>query len=280
MLVLGAFNPRMTRRHYILLVCVIVLTIIVLKLPPRAATHFKLAIGSFFLPLFGLASSSQHIAEKTGNAVVPRKELLKQNEELRQENAEMRVQLQRQAEFERENERLRAMLGFQKRVQWKLQPAHVIARDPANWWRNVQIDRGKRDGLRADLPVLTPDGLVGRVSEVSETRSRVVLVGDANCPVAATVLDEKNSRVDKGVIRSGASVLNENIVELNFLSNPGAVKPGQTVVTSDSGGTYPTGIRIGQIVDIRPVDFGLVHIARVKLAVKMNLLDDVWVLMP
>lgn len=270
----------MRRRHYILFACVIVLTIVVLKLPPRAATQFKLAIGSFFLPLFGLATSTQQIAGKAGNAVMPRKDLLKQNEELRHENAEMRVQLQRQAEFERENERLRAMLGFQKRIPWKLKAAHVIARDPANWWRNVQIDRGKRDGLRADLPVLTPDGLVGRVSEVSETRSRVVLVGDANCPVAATVLDERNSRVDNGVIRSGASVLNENIVELNFLSNPGAVKPGQTVVTSDSGGTYPTGIRVGEIIDIRPVEFGLVHVARVKLAVKMNLLDDVWVLMP
>ena len=52
------------------------------------------------------------------------------------------------------------------------------------------------------------------------------------------------------------------------------------VVTSDEGGLYPKGIRIGEIVDVRPVDFGLVHVARVKLAVRMNLLDDVWVVMP
>ena len=70
------------------------------------------------------------------------------------------------------------------------------------------------------------------------------------------------------------------MVELNFLRNPSAVKPGQLVVTSELGGTYPTGIRIGEIVDVRPVDFGLVHVARVKLAVKLNLLDDVWVMMP
>ena len=270
----------MTRRHYIILACVVVLTIIVLKLPPRAATQFKLAIGSLFLPLFGLAGSTQQLTEKAGNAVVPRKELLKQNEQLRLDNAEMKVLLQRQADSEREVERLRAMIGFQARAPWKLKPSHVIARDPANWWRNVWIDLGKRDGLRADLPVLTADGLVGRVSEVSETRARVVLIGDPNCPVAVNVQDPQRNTVDRGVIRSVSGVLSESMVELNFLSSPGAVKPGHLVLTSDQGGTYPRGIRVGEIVDVRPVDFGLVHVARVKLFVKINLLDDVWVMMP
>src|SRR5688572_5445961 len=97
----------MRRRHYILFACVIVLTIIVLKLPPRTATQFKLAISSTFLPFLGLARSSEKIAEKAGNAVVPRKELLKDNEQLHRENAELKIQLQRQTELERENERLR-----------------------------------------------------------------------------------------------------------------------------------------------------------------------------
>ena len=269
----------MRRRHYILFACVIVLTIVVLKLPPRVATQLKLAVGGFFLPLFGLADSADRIAEKTGNAVVPRKELLKQNEALRRENADMKVHLQRQSELERENERLRAMLGFKQRVQWKIKAAQVIARDPANWWRNVQIDLGKRDGLRADQPVLTSEGLVGRISEVSETRARVLLLGDPGCRVSARVLDDKKHVVDTGVVTMGASVLNENVVELNFLSNPGVVKPGYAIRTSGLDGIFPEGILIGEVVDTRPEKFGLVHVARVKLAVKMNLLDEVWVMM-
>ena len=259
----------------------LVLTILVLKLPPRAATQFKLAIGSIFLPLFGLASSSQQLSEKAGNAVVPRQELLQQNEQLRRENAELQTRLQREAELERENERLRGLLGFQKISALKLKAAHIIARDPANWWRNVRIDLGKRDGLRVDLPVRTADGLVGRVSEVSETSARVVLLGDANCRVPAEVMDVQNRQtIDKGVITGGASVLDESMVELSFLSNAGALKPGQAVRTSGSSAIYPPGILIGQVVDTRPVDFGLVHVARVKLAVKMNLLDEVFVMMP
>jgi rod shape-determining protein MreC len=271
----------MKRRHYILFACVVVLTIVVLKLPPRAATQFKLAIGSLFLPLFGLSTSTANIAEAAGNAVVPRKELLKQNAEFQRENAEMRVQLQRMAEFERENQRLREMLVFQRQTPWKIKAASVIARDPANWWRNVQIDLGKRDGLRADLPVLTADGLVGRISEVSETRARVVLVGDANCRVAASVYDpQARATIDNGVITAGSSVLDESMVELGFLAKASQVKPGQLVMTSGLGGIFPRGIRIGEVVDTRPVDFGLYTVARVKLTVKMNLLDQVWVMMP
>ncbi|HTD66839.1 MAG TPA: rod shape-determining protein MreC [Candidatus Limnocylindria bacterium] len=270
----------MKRAHYIAFALVIVATIVVLKLPPRAATQFKLAIGSFFLPLFGLASSSQQLAEKAGNAVVPRKELLKQNEQLRRENAELRTQLQRDAELERENERLRGLLGFQKTSPLKLKAAHVIARDPANWWRNVRIDLGKRDGLRVDLPVRTAEGLVGRVSEVSETSSRVVLLGDANCRVPAEITDAQGRQtVDRGVITGGAGVLDESMVELSFLSKPGAVKPGQLVKTSGDSSFYPAGILIGEVVDTRPENFGLVHVARVKLAVKMHLLDEVFVMM-
>ena len=251
-----------------------------MKLPPRAATQFKLAIGSLFLPLFGLAGSSQQISEKAGNAIIPRKELLQQNEQLRQENTEIKVRLQREAELERENERLRAMLDFKRRSNANLKAANVIARDPANWWRNVRIDRGRRDGLRPDLPVRTAEGLVGRVSEVSETSARVVLLGDANCRVPATVLDAQSRPVDNGVITAASSVLDESIVELSFLSRAGAVKPGQKVVTSDLSAVYPKGILIGEIVDTRPVEFGLYTIARVKLAVKTSLLDEVWVMMP
>ena len=275
----------MRRRHYIAFAAVIVLTIVVLKLPTRTATQFKLAIGSFFLPLFGLASSSQQLVEKAGNTVIPRKELLRQNEDLRRENAELKVQMQREAELERENTRLRAMLGFQQTARWKIKPARVIARDPANWWRNVQIDLGERDGLRVDLPVLTADGLVGRVSEVSQTRARVVLLGDANCRVPAMVIDPtaklpSAQTVASGVITGGAGLLDESIVELGYLSQSGVVKPGQQVRTSSYSAIYPAGILIGEVIDTRAVDFGLTTVARVKLAAKLNSLEEVWVVMP
>jgi rod shape-determining protein MreC len=99
--------------------------------------------------------------------------------------------------------------------------------------------------------------------------------------VAASVYDpQARATIDNGVITAGSSVLDESMVELGFLAKASQVKPGQLVMTSGLGGIFPRGIRIGEVVDTRPVDFGLYTVARVKLTVKMNLLDQVWVMMP
>lgn len=265
------------KTHYVALGIVLLLTVLVLKLPKETANQFKLALGTVFLPLFGLAASGQQAADQTGHALTSRAEIISQNEELRRERDELKVRSLQAADTARENERLRQMLGFQRaNPAWKLKPAQVIAREPANWWRNVQIDLGKRDGLRADLTVLTADGLVGRTAEVGETRSRVILLGDPNCRVAALVQETR----ENGVVSSGVSVLDNSIVELGYLSRSSGLKPGQLVVTSGLGGIFPKGITIGHLVDFRAVEFGLYTEARVKLAVNLNLLEEVWVMLP
>ena len=258
---------------------VILLTLVLLRLPGRAILPFKVALGSVFVPLFGLSGSGQHLAHKAGQAVLPREGLASENEQLRQESAELKIRLLQTDAVLRENERLRALFGWAKVSPWKVKLARVIARDPANWWRNIHIDLGQRDGLRADLPVLTADGLVGRVAEVGEARSRVVLVGDPNCRVAALALDGKVA-VDNGVISGGSSVVDPALVELSYLSRNSGLKPGQMIVTSGLGGVFPPGIPIGHLVDFRSVEYGLYTEARVKLAVNLNQLEEVWVKVP
>ncbi|HLZ54274.1 MAG TPA: rod shape-determining protein MreC, partial [Verrucomicrobiae bacterium] len=157
-----------------------------------------------------------------------------------------------------------------------LKLADVVMRDPANWWRTVQIDLGSRDGVRENLPVLTADGLVGRVSAVGLTRSQVVLLGDSYCRVSALVEDPAH---DIGII-TASGPLDNSLVELTYLSGNAVVKPGQNVVTSGEGGVYPRGIIIGQVVDSQTVEFGLYTEARVKLAANLGALDQVWVLFP
>ena len=149
-------------------------------------------------------------------------------------------------------------------------------RDPANWWRTVQIDLGSRDGLRENLPVITDAGLVGRVSSVSLTHAQVVLVGDPNCRVSALV---ENAARDMGVLIAGGT-LDTSLVELTYLASSANLKPGQSVITSGLGGIFPKGIPIGQIVDSRSVEYGLYTDARVKLNANLGSLEQVWVLFP
>ena len=264
------------RPHYIALGLIVLLTLVTLNLPGHTTARLKLGIGSLFLPLFGLAGSTQQATGIVEDAVVTKRELLKLNEGLRRENERLLLQSMQAEETVRENARLRQLVGWQLQTSWKLKLARVVLRDPANWWRTVQIDLGSRDGLQVNFPVLTADGLVGRVSSVTLTRSQVTLVGDPNCKVAARVNNETH---DSGVI-GPSGPLETELVELGYLSRNANLKSGQAVLTSGEGGIFPAGIPIGKVVDVQSVDSGSRTEARVKLAANLSALQEVWVKFP
>ena len=264
------------RKNYFALGSVVLVTLAILSLPPRVTSRLKLAVGSLFLPLFGLANTAQQLPVTAADAILSRRELIQQNESLRRENQQLKfLQMQTSATM-RENNQLRSAIGWQKQTPWKLKLANVVLRDPANWWRTAQIDLGSRDGLRENLPVLTNDGLIGRVSSVGHTRSQIILIGDPNCRVSARV---ENPTHDIGVLGAGGP-LDDSLVGLSYLSSGANLKSGQLVVTSGEGGIFPAGIPIGQIVDAQQVEFGLYTEARVKLNANLGALEEVWVLFP
>ncbi len=264
------------RPHYIALGLVTVIALVVLNLPSRTSAKLKLALGSLFLPLFGLVGLSQQAAGKATDTLVPRAELARQVETLTRENQQLRIQLHQLTEVTRENERLNQLLGWKQRyAQWNLKLAHVVMRDPANWWRTVQIDLGSQHGIRENQAVLTPDGLVGRIQTVSLTHSQVVLVGDPRCNVAAYVRNESR---DAGVVGAGGP-FDTSLLEMNYLPRNAKLAAGQDVITSGLGGLFTNGIPIGKIMDFRPAEFGLYTEARVKLAANLAGLSEVWVIL-
>jgi rod shape-determining protein MreC len=264
------------KKHYLALGAVTLVTVLALSLPSRAVSHLKLGIGALFQPLFGAVNAAGQLSGRAANTLLPRGELLKKIESLQRENQEYKVRQQQADAIARENDQLRAQAGWQRQQPWRLKPASVVLRDPANWWRTVQIDLGKRDGLVENLPVLTSDGLVGRISSVGYAHSQVVLVGNPACRVSVRVV---NPAHDLGVIGPGGP-LDNSLMDLSYLSGTANLKPGQQVVTSGEGGIFPPGITVGQIVDSRQAEFGLYTEARVKLSASLGTLDEVWVLLP
>jgi rod shape-determining protein MreC len=265
------------RSHYIALGLVGLLTLIVLNLPTHTAGRIKLAIGSVFLPLFGLSRTAQQLTGEAGDAIVPRAELLRQIDQLRRTNQQMQIRAMQGDAVLRENDQLRQLIGWQQKQARKLKLANVIARDPANWWQTVQIDLGSRDGLRVDLAVMTTNGLVGRVSAVFLTQSRVELISNPTCKVSAMI----DKTRETGVISGSSSPLDNSLVTLSFLTSNSSLKPGQNVVTSGLGGIFPKDIPVGQVAeDSRPVEFGLYTEARVKLGANLSALEEVWVVLP
>jgi rod shape-determining protein MreC len=265
------------RPQYIVLTGVALLALVIVGLPKQTAGQVKLALSSVFSPLRILTGGSSKVVEKAGSVVMPRRVLETQVESLRKENGELKRQIAQATQLERENAQLRAALGWQQRLPWTLKPAQIVTRDPANWWRTAQVNIGKRDGVDLNMPVLTPEGhLVGRVDEVGHAASRIVMLGDPNCRVAARVQETG----DKGVIAPGSStVLNSSLIDLTYLPKGSAAKPGHRVYTSGASGFFPPGIYIGQIADMESVGQGLYMEARVKVSADLPRLDVVWVVL-
>src|SRR5690349_14170654 len=126
------------RPQYIALIAVLVLTVVVLNLPPQTSARLKLYIGGLVLPLVGLATSTQQPGERAGDTVVSRKVLIQQLNQLREDNQKLKLLQSENDSLRQENERLRADLNFKRQTKLAVRLGRVVARDPANWWRNLQ----------------------------------------------------------------------------------------------------------------------------------------------
>jgi rod shape-determining protein MreC len=271
-------GEMLRKSHYIILIVVVLVVLAFLKLPGDTMGKFKLAISGLFVPLFGLSASTHELAGDAREALTPKHELVRQVEQLRRENQEQKIQLAQDAAIWTENARLRAESSWQRQSRWKVKLARVIARDPANWWHSVELDLGARDGIRTNMPVMTAEGLVGRVQSVSSTRSQVVLLGDPELRVAVITV---GTNVETGILTAGSSLpQDQGMIDLDFLSGNSQVSPGQAVVTWGAGGVFPYGIPVGKIVDIRAKEYGLSTEGRVKLAADLSSLEEVWVMFP
>jgi len=168
--------------------------------------------------------------------------LIAENQQLRAENNGLR-------DLQKDNDHLRDILGYKERSSFRLIPAAVLGHDAEAWWSTIKINRGSKDGIATDMPVITDRGLVGKVADVSDNMSEVMLVTDEDCKVAAKVEGTK----EQGIC--GGSRAPEGELELAFLSKLADLQPGQKVYTAGvSGGVFPSGIALGTVKSFRARD--------------------------
>ena len=176
------------------------------------------------------------------------------NQRLSREAADLRVQLQQERVASQAVERLRALMDMRARVTWTTTGADVIGGSVSPEFQSIVIDRGSDAGLRLDMPVITPAGLVGRVVWASAHAATVQLIVDKS---AATAVIVGTSRA-QGVVLGDR----EGMLRLDYLTAFAKVQRGDQVVTAGVDGIYQKGIvvgyveRVGGPVIVRPaVDF-------------------------
>jgi len=196
---------------------------------------------------------------------------------VRQENRELKLQIEQlRIEQVRLNDdaeqarRLQALLGFKEQFISKTLAAQVIGSSGSEQSRVIYIDKGSRDGIKADMAVVTSEGVVGKVLRVSnKTTSQVLLINDQTSGVGAIL---EKSRLH-GVLRG--TPLGEVVLE-NVMSDE-AVQPGEKVLTSGGDQIFPKGLAAGTVTKVSPGPELFLNI-RVKPAADLSRLEEVLVI--
>lgn len=198
-----------------------------------------------------------------------------QNQALLEEVIALRVQNLQAEEYAAENIRLREMLKYtQSAKQFDLMAAQVIGRESTTWTSVIIVNRGSEDGISKNMPVVTERGLVGVVSEVSLTASKVQLILDPRSAVG-TLVQRPASRVAGIVQGNYDDVYMPKMV--NIPRNADIVE-GDTIVTSGFGGIFPKGLMVGTVTNVKHDGGGLLEVAYIEPAVNFQKLEDVMII--
>jgi len=246
-----------------------------------AAGILALALGGYLAPAFKVVTapliSAQRWVSTRYMAVYemvrsPQEvaALREENMRLEQENALLQSQIIQLQEQLKNSAILEALLQFaRQRPNDSYVAATVIMRDPSPFLRYVIIDQGSDLGLRRGMPVVTAEGLVGRVDAVVANAARVQLITDAGSAV--------NVRLSKSGIEAVLTGSITGDVSMEMIPQTASLQAGDVILTSGLGGNYPSNILVGQVLNVRRLETELFQTASVQPAVNFSNLQAVLV---
>jgi rod shape-determining protein MreC len=178
--------------------------------------------------------------------------------------------LNRCSETELANDRLRHLLGFEKKVSRPMIPAQVVGRDPSPWSKTIIVDKGTADGVRQSAPVVVPEGIVGVVVEASAHYAKVLLLIDPNSSVDALVQRTRARGIVKG--EGGGFCV------FDYVLRKHEINVGDTVVSSGLDGVFPKGLRVGRISEVVHLNAGIFQKVTITPFVDFEILEEVFVI--
>lgn len=209
-----------------------------------------------------------HFFRDTWHDYIDLHDVRKQNRELQEEVARMRleqVRLQGDADQVR---RLRALLDFKERYIGQTVAAQVIGTSGTDLLRTITIDKGSSRGIRPDMAVITPDGIVGKVKEVFPFSAQVLLINDRESG-AGVIL--QNSRLH-GVLRGSP----QGFLQVSDIMADEKIDVGEPIITSGGDKVYPKGLPVGTVTSSGPDSEGGPFLAvRIKPAAHLDRLEEV-----
>jgi len=204
------------------------------------------------------------------NKLISINRLDKENNDLKQENSELKARLAKFDETKRENEILKKELQFVDSNQSQnYLPALVIAYSPNAYTKSIKINRGTKDGIKNNQPVISDGFLVGVVSNTYENSADVVFISDNNSLIPF-VLEKSRAT---GLLRGGLKGLVAEEIPLDT-----KIEEGETILTSGLGGDLPAAIPIGKIKKVISAESEIFQKATVESPLNFSHLETVFVI--
>ncbi len=232
-------------------------------------------LGAIVAPFQRLSSSITRSATEFFERILKADDISKENSELREDIRRLREQMVDFETYKAENEQYRQFLELKKdNPDFVFEAAMVIGRDPTDFFYSFTIDKGTIDGIKLLDPVITPDGLVGRVSEVSYTDSKVITILNPGIDVGA--FDGRTR--DTGIITGDLTLARDNMCKMTYLSRDSSASAGDLISTSGIGGVFPKGLIIGTIADVKAEENGISLYAEIVPTTNIPQIRDVFVI--
>jgi rod shape-determining protein MreC len=194
-----------------------------------------------------------------------------QDQDLQQQLTRMRIEEAAIAEDAIEGRRLQNLLAFREKYVGSTIAAQVIGASGSDQTHVLTIDKGSNDGLRPDMAVITPDGIVGKLRDVFPTTAQVLEIDDQTSGAGVILASTRIRAILRGSVGGRAQIGN--------LTADSRIKPGEQVLTSGGDQVYPRGLPVGTIVSIAPDPEHQPYTAIVvRPAVDLNRVEEVLVI--
>lgn len=237
-------------------------------------TIFEDIAGMILTPL---QSAVTTVSQKSGDFIA----IFTEHNELKEENEKLKTELAKAAQairnadiYKQQNESLSQMLGIkQKRTDFVFESALIVANDQSGYSHTLTLNKGSASGVKKRDVVITAEGIIGYVSELGTTWCKVITILDSNCELGALITRTQ----DIGVAEGDFSLATSGNCKLSYLPNDVEVNSGDSVVTSGIGGVFPSGIMIGNVVELKPESHGISQYAVIEPAVDFAELKNVFI---
>lgn len=212
------------------------------------------------------------------NSILKFSDISKENEELKKKNSELEEKALKYDKLDEENKRLRDVLDFTKRnSQYNYITCNIINKNGNGYIEAYTVDKGSNSGIQKGMVVITHEGLVGQVTTVSKDWSIIQTILNKNIAVAAEVYGKPQQ---VGVIKGEKDKQYGIVAKLSGLSLNADVKNDEVVVTSGTGEIYPSGVRIGKVINVTEDKGNVMKTAIVKPVVDFYSINELMIVVP